>query len=267
MRHAPSIVLLHRSSRLQESHQLKPNHLKMSNTAAEAVPATQPAVETPAVTDTAAAPAAQNKRFSNVHKTVGSKARRRLSPHTYEIFRCSFTELSSALSTRLVNRFGHINAALDGAGDAIADRKGGKVTGRKSGEEASRSTDATPVATAPAVPAAKPNLLTAAETVPAAAATTTAAEAPAEKRSPIGQFINTNLKRTSTLVQRVGGTLRSKGNSTVDSLSATTTRASRRFSRAPKATEGPAEDLTAAAPPAAAPLADVPATEPATKTA
>ncbi|KAI9602727.1 hypothetical protein H4Q26_002025 [Puccinia striiformis f. sp. tritici PST-130] len=202
----------------------------MSNTAAEAVPATQPAVETPAVTDTAAAPAAQNKRFSNVHKTVGSKARR---VHSFA-YR------------------GHINAALDGAGDAIADRKGGKVTGRKSGEEASRSTDATP---------------TAAETVPAAAATTSAAEAPAEKRSPIGQFINTNLKRTSTLVQRVGGTLRSKGNSTVDSLSATTTRASRRFSRAPKATEGPAEDLTAAAPPAAAPLADVPATEPATKTA
>ncbi|KNE99036.1 hypothetical protein PSTG_07689 [Puccinia striiformis f. sp. tritici PST-78] len=252
----------------------------MSNTAAEAVPATQPAVETPAVTDTAAAPAAQNKRFSNVHKT-------RLNHHTYEDFPLLiFRALLGAFHTAGEQIRGHINAALDGAGDAIADRKGGKVTGRKSGEEASRSTDATPVATAPAVPAAQAESAvpaesapvvapttaaldtnTAAETVPAAAATTSAAEAPAEKRSPIGQFINTNLKRTSTLVQRVGGTLRSKGNSTVDSLSATTTRASRRFSRAPKATEGPAEDLTAAAPPAAAPLADVPATEPATKTA
>ncbi|POW09988.1 hypothetical protein PSTT_06383 [Puccinia striiformis] len=253
----------------------------MSNTAAEAVPATQPAVETPAVTDTAAAPAAQNKRFSNVHKT-------RLNHHTYEDFPLLiFRALLGAFHTAGEQIRGHINAALDGAGDAIADRKGGKVTGRKSGEEASRSTDATPVATAPAVPAAQAESAvpaesapvvapttaaldtnTAAETVPAAAATTSAAEAPAEKRSPIGQFINTNLKRTSTLVQRVGGTLRSKGNSTVVRLPLSHDDA--RFSSiqsGPKATEGPAEDLTAAAPPAAAPLADVPATEPATKTA
>ncbi|KAI9605490.1 hypothetical protein KEM48_002108 [Puccinia striiformis f. sp. tritici PST-130] len=216
----------------------------MSNTAAEAVPATQPAVETPAVTDTAAAPAAQNKRFSNVHKTVGSKAK----------------ALLGAFHTAGEQIRGHINAALDGAGDAIADRKA---------VPAAQAESAVPAESAPVVAptTAALDTNTAAETVPAAAATTTAAEAPAEKRSPIGQFINTNLKRTSTLVQRVGGTLRSKGNSTVDSLSATTTRASRRFSRAPKATEGPAEDLTAAAPPAAAPLADVPATEPATKTA
>ncbi|KAI9610272.1 hypothetical protein KEM48_002588 [Puccinia striiformis f. sp. tritici PST-130] len=199
----------------------------MSNTAAEAVPAIQPAVETPAVTDTAAAPAAQNKRFSNVHKTVGSKAK----------------ALLGAFHTAGEQIRGHINAALDGAGDAIADRKGGKPSPLPS--ESAVPAESAPVV-APTTAALDTN--TAAETVPAAAATTTAAEAPAEKRSPIGQFINTNLKRTSTLVQRVGGTLRSKGNSTVDSLSATTTRASRRFSRAPKATEGPAEDLTAAAP-------------------
>ncbi|OAV99335.1 hypothetical protein PTTG_04583 [Puccinia triticina 1-1 BBBD Race 1] len=220
----------------------------MSNTVAEAVPATQPAVQTPAAVDTTAEPATQNKRFSNVQKTVGSKAKAFL----------------DAFHTAGEHIRGNINAALDGAGDAIAGRKAGKVTGRKSGEQASRTIE-------PTVPATTEPAVAIAATAPAAAETNatgeaTAAQQPDEKKFVVGQFINTSFKRTATLVHRVGGSLRSKSTSTVDSLGNTLSngkqRASRRFSRAPKVADGTVVEessATATPVPAEAPLAAAPA--------
>ncbi|KAA1138358.1 hypothetical protein PGTUg99_032809 [Puccinia graminis f. sp. tritici] len=224
----------------------------MSNTAAEAVPATQPVVETPAVAAPAAEPTTQPKKFANIQKTVGSKAKAFL----------------GAFHTAGEHIRGNINAALDGAGDAIAGRKTGTVAGRKSGEQVARSTEATTSApVAPATTTAAPETNPTAETVPAAQET-------GENRFVVGQFINTSFKRTATLVHRVGGSLKSKGTSTVDSLGNSVStgkqRASRRFSRAPKAAAGEAEAPVvtgAAAPAETAPAAAPAAVEPATTTA
>jgi len=238
----------------------------MSNTVAEAVPATQPQVESP--------PAQPNKRYSNVQKTVGAKAKAFL-----DIFHSAGEHIR-----------GNINAALDGAGDAIAGRKSGTVVGRKSGEETARSVPPPPAA-APAAAAAEPaagaSSTTTATTAPAAttekkpatqpapAATAdsppaAAEEEPAQKRFVVGEFINTSFKRTATLVHRVGGSLRSKGTSTVGSLgnsiSAGKQRASRRFSRGPKTVQeeaAAAESSPMATPvPTEAPLAAAPAAAP-----
>ncbi|PLW09471.1 hypothetical protein PCANC_21624 [Puccinia coronata f. sp. avenae] len=239
----------------------------MSNTAAEAVPAPQPAqpvAEAPATTPEA--PAAQpNKRFSNVQKTVGSKAK-------------AFLDMFHTAGEQIR---GNINAALDGAGDAIAGRKTGTVAGRKSGEQATRSVPPAPAAApaaaadpAPAAPAAAATSA-APETNPTAESPPAADQHPEEKRFVVGEFVNNSFKRTATLVHRVGGSLRSKGTSTVGSLgnsiSAGKQRASRRFSRGPKAaTEGQATPVAsvAEAPAEAAPaVAPAPAAEPATTTA
>lgn len=245
----------------------------MSNTVAEAVPAPQSQVESPAATP---APAQPNKRYSNVQKTVGAKAKAFL-----DIFHTAGEHIR-----------GNINAALDGAGDAIAGRKPGTVVGRKSGEETARSvppptaavSDAAPVESAQVAPltnttnaasaTAVPTETNAAtEPAPAASADPTSAatgEEAAEKRFVVGQFINTSFKRTATLVHRVGGSLRSKSTSTVgslgDSISAGKQRASRRFSRAPKPTQeeaGGGESSPMTTPvPTEAPLAAAPSPVP-----
>lgn len=239
----------------------------MSNTAAEAVPAPQPAqpvAEAPATTTEA--PAAQpNKRFSNVQKTVGSKAK-------------AFLDMFHTAGEHIR---GNINAALDGAGDAIAGRKTGTVAGRKSGEQATRSVPPAPAAAAPAAAADPAPAAPAAATAATSAAPETnpsppaADQHPEEKRFVVGEFVNNSFKRTATLVHRVGGSLRSKGTSTVGSLgnsiSAGKQRASRRFSRGPKAaTEGQAAPAAAAAEApaeAATAVTPAPAAVPATTTA
>ncbi|KNZ46043.1 uncharacterized protein VP01_760g11 [Puccinia sorghi] len=221
----------------------------MSNTVAEAVPAPQPQVESPAATP---APAQPNKRYSNVQKTVGAKAKAFL-----DIFHTAGEHIR-----------GNINAALDGAGDAIAGRKPGTVVGRKSGEETARSVPPPTAAVSDAAP-----VDAATEPAPAATADPTSAatgEEAAEKRFVVGQFINTSFKRTATLVHRVGGSLRSKSTSTVgslgDSISAGKQRASRRFSRAPKPTQeeaGGGESSPMTTPvPTEAPLAAAPSPVP-----
>lgn len=244
----------------------------MSNTPAESVPAVPPPthVTGPAAAETARQP----KKFDNVQKSVASKAKALL-----DVFHSTGENIR-----------GNINAALDGAGDAISGRKSGEVTGRKSGEQASNQsadplaapstlapTAATP--SAPAILASEAPGSTAAQAAPevspsneVVSATNTADptnEDTAEKRTTVGELLNERFKRTVHLVIRVGRSLRSKGTHTAESFGATLEqqkqRASRRFSRAPKAVSTDQEVATDAASlaPATSPLPEVSTQQPA----
>lgn len=85
--------------------------------------------------------------------------------------------------------------------------------------------------------------------VEAEQATTNEEEQTDSKRFPMVKYVNNSLKRTITLVHRVGSTLRSKSTQTADSLGNTLSegkqRASRRFSKAPKQDPFPAAEQPA----------------------
>ncbi|CAH7688376.1 hypothetical protein PPACK8108_LOCUS23334, partial [Phakopsora pachyrhizi] len=135
---------------------------------------------------------------------------------------------------------GNINAALDGAGDVIANRKRLTVTSRSTEASATKSAPtanatAPTKATAPA-PATSTELSTVTPPVAAVdAAQTNAEPAGAKKQNSVRQAVNSSLKQTVTLVQRVTGKLCSKANQTIDSfgnsISQRKQQASKRFSR------------------------------------
>ncbi|CAH7674478.1 hypothetical protein PPACK8108_LOCUS9388, partial [Phakopsora pachyrhizi] len=112
---------------------------------------------------------------------------------------------------------GNINAALDGAGDAIANRKRLTVTSRSTDATATKSAP-TANATAPAktiAPAPETSAELSMVTPPVAAvdaAQPNAEPARAKKQNSVGQAVNSSLKQTVTLVQRVTGKLRSNAN-------------------------------------------------------
>ncbi|CAH7686731.1 hypothetical protein PPACK8108_LOCUS21428 [Phakopsora pachyrhizi] len=175
----------------------------MSTEATQVAPATQPANVTepsaPPKVEQAPAPAtssttdditnsntagpAQKNKFDNVGKTVGSKVK-------------TVFSTIHALGEQLR---GNINAALDGAGDAIANRKHSTVTSRSANTSATES-----------APAAN----TTAPTNTTAPAPATSAE-PSTVAPPVAAADAAQPKRTVTLVQRVTGNLRSNANRTI----------------------------------------------------
>ncbi|CAH7670532.1 hypothetical protein PPACK8108_LOCUS5258 [Phakopsora pachyrhizi] len=116
-------------------------------------------------------------------------------------------ELSKHVIRRLTARWRNINAALDGAGDAIANRKRLTFTSRstdatttKSAPTANATTPAKTIAPAPATSA---ELSTVKPPVAAVdAAQPNAEPAGAKKQNSVGQAVNSSLKQTVTLVQR-----------------------------------------------------------------
>ncbi|KAH9810436.1 hypothetical protein DFH28DRAFT_1224710 [Melampsora americana] len=179
--------------------------------ATEATTAAPAPVNAPETVETTATP----NKFDNVGKTVGGKVK----------------GLFKVINTAGEHLRGNINAALDGAGDAIA--------GRKSGEAPVAGETSEPVAQGSTVPAAAAAPADVAPATEAAATTTATNAAPGQKQFPVGQFINKSLKRTVTLIKNVTNNLRSNVNSGVNgvgnTLSQQKDRASKRFSRAPRA--------------------------------
>lgn len=207
----------------------------MSSTqAATAAPAPVNAPETVETTSTP-------NKFDNVGKTVGGKVK----------------GLFKVINTAGEQLRGNINAALDGTGDAIAGRKSGEVTSKGVNPVA-------PVASETAEPAAESSTPAAADAAPAAVAPATEASAttpstatPGQKQFPVGQFINKSLKRTVTLIKNVTNNLRSNVNTGVNgvgnTLSQQKDRASKRFSRTPRADPvAPTAEAESAAPEVAA---------------
>lgn len=201
----------------------------MSASVPENVPAastttpTQPVATTPAAIDANAAAAEPTRaplprhKFDNVGKTVGSKAKNFLS---------TLHQIGEHLR-------GNINAAIDGAGDAIANRKSGDAKARASTAQTETIT--------PVVPAtAEENATAPAAFAPETPAHNNSETSPAEP-DKVGQFFNKSFKRTSTLVTRVGSNLRSTAVRTVDqfgkNIDERKAKASKRFSKGPKTTD------------------------------
>ncbi|EGG10810.1 uncharacterized protein MELLADRAFT_70956 [Melampsora larici-populina 98AG31] len=200
----------------------------MSST--EAATAAPAPVNAPETVETTSTP----NKFDNVGKTVGGKVK----------------GLFKVINTAGEQLRGNINAALDGTGDAIAGRKSGEVTSKGVNPTAPAATEATaaePVAESSAAPATAASV----DAAPAAGASATEATAttpstnatPGQKQFPVGQFINKSLKRTVTLIKNVTNNLRSNVNTGVhgvgNTLSQQKDRASKRFSRAPRAEAEP----------------------------
>ncbi|CAH7684538.1 hypothetical protein PPACK8108_LOCUS18758, partial [Phakopsora pachyrhizi] len=118
---------------------------------------------------------------------------------------------------------GNINAALDGAGDAIFNRKCLTLTSRSTDASATKSAPTanatTPTKTTAPAPATSAELSTVTPPVAAVDAAQPNAEAAgAEKQKSVGQAVNSSLKQTVTLVQRVTGKLCSNAKQSIYSF-------------------------------------------------